>query len=231
MNRLLYKQVAESIEKDIRTNNVTMGMSLSSERELAAKYHVSRTVIRQALSLLAEKKLVDLVPGKGAIITYICDEKIIEMVRDVLLSNQESFLNILEVREVLELAIIQKCFDSLTKSTLDDLYELWEKMEEYRAKNNIELFLQGDRLFHEQLAKSLPNPMFLLLLQTVFASESPGVFSLSRTSRDILEKTQYEHLMILEGLKSKNVCQALHAMETQMNNIRKDLQCLSGKEV
>lgn len=179
------------------------------------------------MGTLAEKKLVELVPGRGAIVTYICDENLIKMVRDVLLSNQGSFLNTLEVREVLELAIIEKCIDHLSKSDIDELYELWEEMETHKIQGKIDLFLDGDRRFHERLAKSIPNPMFLLLLQTVFTTEPLGVFSLSRTSKDILNKTQYEHLMILEGLKNKNIEQARFAMATQMNNICEDLELLS----
>lgn len=225
----LYVQVAQSLEKEIKESDVPVGTLLPSERALAAKYHVSRSVIRQALAYLAEQELIELTPGQGACIRYVCDEKVIAAIRQMLLLHHSSFLDALEVREVLETAIVQKCIPYITEENLSTLYKIWDTMEAYQAERQIEHFLQQDALFHETIAKIIPNPMFHLLLQTVFSISPQNFFDLSKTMETAMQDTQREHLQILEGLKSRNSQQACQALKLQMDNIRSDLTLLSQR--
>ena len=226
MANLLYIHVAQTMERDIRKGDFPFGTKLPSERTLAAKYHVSRNVIRQALSQLAQARLIEQSPGKGAVIRYTCDEKVIETIRQMLLAQKASFLDALEVREVLETAIIQKCIPYITEERLAELYDIWERMGFHMKHQQIEHFLQQDALFHKTIAKFIPNPMFYLLLQTVYSMPPQDFFNLSRTLETALRDTQPEHLMILEGLKNRDVEQACRALRVQMENIRQDLMRL-----
>ena len=230
MADLLYTKVVEAMEKEIRESDAIPGTPLPSERALAAKYHVSRNVIRQALACLAEKQMISLLPGQGAVITYYCDERFVEILKQSLISNQTLFLNLLEVREVLELAIIENCVKYMTDDALRELYGIWEQMEQDKKTRKIEHFLKGDELFHEQMAKLLPNPLFYQLLHIIFSFSSLRLFDLGRTMEGILEETQSEHLMILEGLRSRDVGQAQQAVRAQMHNIRRDFAILVAGE-
>jgi len=226
MANLLYMQVAEDLGKDIRGGDAPVGTMLPSERALAAKYHVSRNVIRQALSHLAQQNLIELRPGQGAFIVYCCDEKIIATIRRMLLAHQSSFLDALEVREALELAIIQKCIPYVTETSLAPIEDIWDKMEQFKKERKTEHFLQQDVFFHEQIAKLIPNSMFLLLLQTVFSITPHNFFDLSRTLDTAFQDTQQEHRAILDGLKNRDTVQACQALQTHMEHIRSDLASL-----
>ena len=227
MANLLYLHVAQAMEREIRKGDLPFGTKLPSERILAAKHHVSRNVVRQALSQLAQQGLIEQSPGKGAVIRYTCDEKVIETIRQMLLAQKASFLDALEVREVLETAIIQKCIPYITEERLAELYNIWEQMEFHMKHQQMEHFLQQDALFHETIAKFIPNPMFHLLLQTVYSMPPQDFFNLSRTLETAQRDTQTEHLMILEGLKNRDVEQACRALRVQLENIRQDLMRLS----
>ncbi|TMC92247.1 MAG: FadR family transcriptional regulator, partial [Chloroflexi bacterium] len=55
----VFEQVAEQIEKRILDGELRSGDRLPTERELAEQFHVSRTAVREAMKILAQKGLVD----------------------------------------------------------------------------------------------------------------------------------------------------------------------------
>ena len=57
-NGLLYQQVYEEIKSDIKSGVLTIGMKLSSEKQLSDKYNVSVITIKTALRILATEGLV-----------------------------------------------------------------------------------------------------------------------------------------------------------------------------
>ena len=69
-NGLLYQQVYEEIKSDIKSGVLTIGMKLSSEKQLSDKYNVSVITVKSALRLLAAEGLVKRTPGKG---TFVID--------------------------------------------------------------------------------------------------------------------------------------------------------------
>lgn len=61
----IYQQVAESIINMIETGELKKGDRLPTEYDLVDKYNVSRATVRKAISLLVEKDLIIVSPGKG----------------------------------------------------------------------------------------------------------------------------------------------------------------------
>ena len=60
--------VASKIEKDILSGRLASGSFLKSSREMAAIYEVSKTVIGDAIEILAQKNLILRLPRKGFIV-------------------------------------------------------------------------------------------------------------------------------------------------------------------
>lgn len=124
------------------------------------------------------------------------------------------------------MAIIERCILHLTKEDLVELFEIYDKMEFYRRENKVEQFLEGDKQFHRKIAQVQTNPLFDMLLQIVLSNETLDLLWLSRMEKGILEKTQYEHMVILEGLQKRDLERARTAMRQQMENIRIDFSRL-----
>lgn len=61
----LFEQVASQLEELILTGRIEVGTKLPSEGELAAHFQVSRPVVREALTQLRERGLIDTVNGSG----------------------------------------------------------------------------------------------------------------------------------------------------------------------
>lgn len=76
----LYIQIAEFLEKQIRSGAYPLGTRLPSERELAEQYSLSRMTARQALKELTRAGFAESVVGKG---TFVSQPKIDQQLREL----------------------------------------------------------------------------------------------------------------------------------------------------
>ena len=67
----LYEQIVQQIEESVLKGVLKAGEQLPAERDLALRFGVSRTAVREAVKALREKGLVEAYSGRG---TFITDE-------------------------------------------------------------------------------------------------------------------------------------------------------------
>src|SRR5438034_11051066 len=65
----LYEQIVQQIEESILKGALKPGDQLPAERDLAQRFGVSRTAVREAVKALREKGLVEAYSGRGTFIT------------------------------------------------------------------------------------------------------------------------------------------------------------------
>ena len=66
--KFLYQQVYQDIKDKITSAQYQFGDLLPSEREIGEEYHVDRTTVRKAFSLLVDEGLVEKRAGKGSVV-------------------------------------------------------------------------------------------------------------------------------------------------------------------
>ena len=66
-----YREIADTLDREIREGRIPEGRPFSSENELAQRFSVSRVTVRQALSLLEQNGLIQRRQGKG---TFVREE-------------------------------------------------------------------------------------------------------------------------------------------------------------
>ncbi|MCX7313453.1 MAG: GntR family transcriptional regulator [Alphaproteobacteria bacterium] len=71
-------RIYESIANEIIVGKLMPGHRLD-EQSLATQFGVSRTPVREALRELGARRLIDLVPRRGGVVTQIGSEKLIDM--------------------------------------------------------------------------------------------------------------------------------------------------------
>ena len=76
----LSETLREAIEEEVATGKLAPGTHLD-EIELARRFGVSRTPIREALSLLAGEGMVEIRPRRGAVVAQITPQRLVEMSR------------------------------------------------------------------------------------------------------------------------------------------------------
>src|SRR5258708_13767373 len=104
----VFEKVAEECEKRILDGDLRSGDRMPTERHLAEQFHVSRTAVREAMKILAQKGLVDMRPGRGTIVidgANAAMQDSIDLVMKLRLGEVGGSNNLVEGREILEIEI------------------------------------------------------------------------------------------------------------------------------
>src|SRR5580693_8419617 len=99
----LYEQIVQQIQQSILQGTLKPGDQLPSERELAVKFGVSRTAVREAVKTLHEKGLVEPFSGRGTFITNGTSQAVTQSINLMMKIDQaDGTASLAEVRQILE---------------------------------------------------------------------------------------------------------------------------------
>lgn len=146
------------------------GDRLPSERDLGEQFGVSRTVVREALRSLAAKGVLDVRTGSGATVARINVERASEALRLYVQSSHGTgdgvtYEQINDVREMIETRVARLAAISASD---EDIAELDAVHEEFCARaDDPEMTSQLDVAFHREIAESVHNPLFLVMLDSI----------------------------------------------------------------
>ena len=99
----LYEQIVQQIEESIVKGDLKAGDQLPAERDLAQRFGVSRTAVREAVKALREKGLVEAYSGRGTFITDGTTQAVRQSL-DLMakIGQPEGSTHLAEVRAILE---------------------------------------------------------------------------------------------------------------------------------
>ena len=99
----LYELIVQQVEESILKGQLKPGDQLPAERDLAQRFGVSRTAVREAVKTLREKGLVEAYSGRGTFVTDGTSHAIRQSL-DLLIriNRQEGWTHLAELRYILE---------------------------------------------------------------------------------------------------------------------------------
>lgn len=221
MPDFLYATISEQIEGKILDGSYTLGEKLPSERRMSEEFGVSRNVVREALRALSEKGLVNIHTGKGVFVTIPDDGLIANKLETAIISSKYSLLDVLEVRESIELSVIKKASKLATEENITSLKKIYAKMEECRK--NATGFVANDIKFHSELAKCTKNRMYELLTNVFLKLVDEKIFMLSMIYPMRIESAQTEHKDIIDAIEAHDSQRASSVIRVHLEYIRKEL--------
>jgi DNA-binding GntR family transcriptional regulator len=148
---MLSQHVADSVRRVILSGRFKPGDRLV-EHELAAELNVSRAPVRDALRLLAKEGLVTLIPHRGAIVTAISVDLVIDA---------------FSVRAVLEGMAARLAMSRLTATDLARLDAVVHAMEVTGTIGDAVRLVEQDIEFHRVLTASCQRPVLLEALGAI----------------------------------------------------------------
>lgn len=214
MAEMLYMKVADNIIERIQNGALQVNAKLS-ERKLAAEYQVSRTVIREAIKLLNEKGLVHTIYGKGSYVNIPDDKALISKFEDAMDISQVEPEDVVEARELLEIAMSKLILQRVNERDIQVLEELYENME--NALGDGKAYVDYDAKFH--LAMSICTHNRVLSIMTGTLNNMVNREQLLR-SREVRVRANGEHRKIIEALKAQNEEELLEAIGVHIRCIR-----------
>ncbi|MBF9014649.1 MULTISPECIES: FadR/GntR family transcriptional regulator [unclassified Oceanispirochaeta] len=159
----LPKQIADEIEKEIRTGTLLLGSKIPAEPELVKSFGVSRNTIREAIQSLIHAGVLEARQGDG---TYVLASGPFEA--NILKRLSLSAMNeVYEIRLCLEKDIVRLAAERRTDSDLAEMKKALHKREaiSLSAKENTD----ADIEFHMTIARASHNSLFYDLYKHISA--------------------------------------------------------------
>lgn len=198
MPNLLYENISNDIIRQIKTKELKEEDRLS-ERSLAEKYSVSRTVIRDALKVLNEKGYVMIRPGKGHYVKFPNEDDFRGKVGSIIENSTIPMESILEARELIEISMVPLIIERATETDIEDLQKLYIQMQDVMDERI--LYSELDKKFHIRLMSCCQNEMLMFFVKTLNDTTDRSGFMWDKPIR---ENAQREHQEMIQALKAKN---------------------------
>ena len=164
----LCRHIVQQIEESVLKGVLKAGDQLPAERDLALRFGVSRTAVREAVKALREKGLVEAYSGRGTFITDGTSQAIRQSLGLMVKIGQPNGSNHLaEMRGILEPEIAALAATRVQEPHLILMREAVALMD--RAQEDPEAYIEADLDFHLALAEAADNPLILSLLDSIVA--------------------------------------------------------------
>ena len=124
------------------------------ENHLADKLGVSRTPVREALRMLEQENLVELIPRRGA---------------QVLDISAEDIKNILEIRSALEVVSIRHACQKMDNDSLKELKKHNAEFEAAFEARDYEGVATADEKFHDVIFSAAGNKRLVVIISNIQA--------------------------------------------------------------
>lgn len=155
------QSVINRLTDAMRTKELKPGDKIPPEPELAESLGVARSSVREAIKILTYLGVLESKRSEG---TFVCNgytESMIDPMVYGIILNQDSFENLMELREMTEAGMMRLAINHHTE---EELKELETRLEEMKAALNdeedpVKAFFDADDRFHDMIAEMGKNPM------------------------------------------------------------------------
>lgn len=224
--RGLVSEIVESLAASIREGRLHPGEKLPTEAEIMARFDVSRTVVREALSRLQASSLVETRHGIGTFVLAPQDSGNFKI-------TAEDFATVADVISVLELRIsleTEAAGLAATRRTPENLLAMETALQAFQDSIDIDSdAVPPDFQFHMEVARSTGNRHFADLMTYL------GTMIIPRTRvntmqnapegrLNYLQRVNGEHESIYNAIRNQDAEAARAAMRTHLSNSRERLR-------
>jgi GntR family transcriptional regulator, transcriptional repressor for pyruvate dehydrogenase complex len=224
----LYEQIVQQIEESIVHGDLKPGDQLPAERELAQRFGVSRTAVREAVKALREKGLVEAYSGRGTFITDGTTQAVRQSLDlMVKIGQQDGSTHLAEVRAILEPEIATLAAQRIQEAELVTMREAVAVMD--RSQQDPDAYIEADLDFHLALAEGAANPLILSLLDSIVGllrEQRLRIFKVPGGP----ERGQIHHKRILEAVERHDAQKARDAMRAHLAQISEDSEGRQPKQ-
>jgi DNA-binding GntR family transcriptional regulator len=199
------RSIVDALTKAIVEHRLHPGTKLA-EQKLADHFGVSRTLIRQALFQLVQKRLIRMEPARGAFVAT---------------PSSEEARQVFAVRRMLELEMTRSFVRHVTPAQIKALKDhvAEEKAAVSRGDVPGRTDLLGD--FHVRMAELMGNDVLAQILGELISR--CALITLMYQSTNAAEHSAEEHSEILKAIIAKDEKLAIKLMDEHLRNVEEGL--------
>lgn len=210
------EKLAKDLEQLLQDGVWRPGDQLPGERDLASRFGVSRSSVREALRILELHGWVDIRQGDGTRVAHP-SESFGRRLRSRL--HEEDFIaELFEVRRILEPAVAALAAERSDEKGIERLEELLYQQQLSAA--DLYRFVELDLDFHKTLAELSQNAV-LSEIVVLLAAELRQTRLTATARRFRPQSTLVEHRRILEAIRASNPEAARKAMLAHLSTVER----------
>ncbi|HVA89054.1 MAG TPA: FadR/GntR family transcriptional regulator [Chloroflexota bacterium] len=161
----LYEQIVLQLQQEILSGSLAPGDRLPPERDLAARFKVSRASIREALSVLQSRGFLESRQGGGTIIRATPDTELAAPLADQLARHGSAIRNPLEVRYIFEPQTAYLAAEHATEAEVAAIRDLVRAQESAVTAGGTGL--EQDTAFHFAIAQASHNDLIVTIVSYI----------------------------------------------------------------
>lgn len=155
------QSVINRLTDAMRSGELKPGDKIPTEPELSDSLGVARSSVREAIKILAYLGVLESKRSEG---TFVCSgykESMIDPMVYGIILNQDSFDNLMELREMIEAGMMRLAIAHHDENELSELEGLIKEMEQAVSDkvDPVGTFFRVDDRFHDKIAEMGKNPM------------------------------------------------------------------------
>ena len=185
-----YKQIWQTVAEDIKENiinNVFKPEARLKETELAEKYGVSKTPVREALRHLASVGFVEIFPNRMARVKKV-ERKEVE--------------DLYNIQSVLEGLAAREAVPNLTKGHYEKMAKYADLLEKYSAENNSREYEKANINFHAIFWQASSNQKLFDLISNIH-EQLQRFRTITRRNPERFRELASDHREIMEAALSR----------------------------
>ncbi|MGL5361770.1 MAG: GntR family transcriptional regulator [Bosea sp. (in: a-proteobacteria)] len=201
---------ASIIESDLRQAIISMDLipgSALNEKELIARYGVSRTPVREALIRLRDDGLVEVFPQSGTFVGRI---------------SMQSIPEAMTIRETLECLSAERAAIGGSADGLAAMQGAIAEQAAAAARGDQQAFHEADEAFHAAISEAAGLPGVWRLIQTM-KMQVDRCRRLTLPVRGRMDRVVIEHSSILEAIRLGDAAAASDAVSAHLGAVIPDI--------
>lgn len=221
-------EAQEAVKEIILRRGLVAGDPLPTESELMEELGISRNSVREALKALQAVGIVDIRHGFGMFVGRMSLSGLVDELtfhsRITLLDGRNHLAHLIEIRELLEMGLVQRLIDLGEEADLSATAEVMARMEDEARAGQVSPEI--DRLFHDVLYRPLGNPLVSQLLGAfwdVYHQLRDQLGAPDETPADVARRHRDIHAAVEAGDKAA----AVNAVRAHFEGVRNQVARLA----
>lgn len=215
----LYEAIVGEIEQMVLSGELKPGDILPPERELAERFGVSRTAVREATKVLSQKQLVTVLRGRGIVVVHPSPTAVTTSLGLLLKIGGATQVELTEVRKVIEPELAALAAVRATPEQVRALEDLATDYAESVGKPQ-EAVLR-DVAFHGAISEAAGNRVAKAIIASIQELFFESMLHDYRVE-GALERAIRSHRLICSAIKERDAEAARRYMQEHLENVSRD---------
>jgi GntR family transcriptional regulator, transcriptional repressor for pyruvate dehydrogenase complex len=194
-------EAIDKIKEMIVSGGLGPGDRLPKEADLADRLGLSRNSLREAVKALSLIHVLDVRQGDGTYVTSLEPRLLLDAISFVVeFHRDDTVLEFLEVRRILEPAATAMAAQRMTDDEIDELRKILGMLDDNPA---VEALVENDLEFHRRIAIGSGNTVLASLIDSLSGPTTRARIWRGLTQEGAVARTREQHTAICDAIASR----------------------------